>query len=112
MDSHVAPWPVLLVVGLFAAAIFWWFYLVTDFFKYMSHNHPAKYQEMGSPTLIWNNNIRNSTAFTWFIIGSQYKTLNDATLWKKCSFLKIFFYTYLAAFLCLFLGIPLLAYLQ
>ena len=71
----------------------------------MASNHIAKYKEMGSPTLFANNTPRNNISFLKFILGNNYKNLDDPTLNKMCDFLKKFFYSYSSVFLFLAIGL-------
>ena len=85
--------------------VIWWFVAISRFFTYMASNHIAKYKEVGSPTLFANNTPRNNISFLKFILGNNYKNLDDPTLNKMCDFLKKFFYSYSSVFLFLAIGL-------
>jgi hypothetical protein len=56
--------------------------LLHNMFRILADRHSATYQELGSPTLFLNNNIRNSFRFQKFLISQEYKDLNDQALTK------------------------------
>jgi len=105
METYVAPWPVWVFLGVAFSIIFWWFRLVSSFFKYMASNHVEIYREMGSPTLFSNNTPGNNISFLRFILSNKYADLNDPVLSQKCGFLKRFFYGYMVGFAALVFGV-------
>lgn len=105
METDIAPWPVWVFIGIGVGVIGCWLYLVSRFFLYMSRNHPESYKEMGSPTLFMNNSIGNNFSFLNFIISGKHKELNDPELNNQCRFMKVFFYSYVAGFALLLIGV-------
>jgi len=49
-------------------------------FSYLKRNHLATWDGLGSPSLFWNNSIRNNMLFLKFLLWRDYKRLNDSTL--------------------------------
>lgn len=54
---------------------------------------------MGSPSLFWNNSIRNNWLFLKFLFRSEWRALGDPALDNMCRLMRVF----LTAFLVLFL---------
>ena len=44
---------------------------------YMKDNLPDKWAELGSPTLIMNNSIRNTSSFLNFLLKRHYSDIDD-----------------------------------
>jgi hypothetical protein len=99
----IAAWAIM-----FAAAVVW-LATVAWLFRRLRNNHEAQYESLGSPTLFWNNSLRNQWLLAKFLFGSQWKSLNDPVLATACSIMRAFLCAYLVGFVIfmatVFLGI-------
>ena len=82
-----------------------WFVVVSRYFRFLRENHADLYREMGSPSLFANNTPSNNVSFLRYVCGSKYLASEDSQLIKKSLFLKRFFYTYLAIFITVIIGV-------
>jgi hypothetical protein len=55
------------------------FYLVVVgyFMNYLKRTHPVKWEELGRPSIMLNNSIRNGLATLGFIFGAKHRELHD-----------------------------------
>ncbi len=99
---------VLLLVPLIAAMFVMvpvWFVVITKYFRYLRECQPDLYKEMGEPSLFANNTPSNNISFLRYVCGNKYFASEDENLISKSLFLKRFFYTYLAIFLTVIIGV-------
>jgi hypothetical protein len=73
---YVAP-PIFLVM---AAVVVVYLVMVGYLMNYLKRVHPAKWEELGSPSILLNNSIRNGLSTSGFIFGGKYRQLNDPRL--------------------------------
>jgi len=73
------------------------------FLAYLRNNHHEVWEELGSPSLILNNSIRNSLATMSFMWRKEYIRLGDHKLIRIARFNVWFGYSYLAIFVALVL---------
>ena len=73
------------------------------FLAYLRNNHREVWAELGSPSLIVNNSIRNSLATMSFMWRKEYLRLGDHKLNRMARFNVLFGYSYLAIFVALVL---------
>ncbi len=87
----------ILVAGFISIPIFAVIicYFHSSLMTSLRNDHPEKWQELGSPTLIKNNSIRSNIAMIKFLMKNEYLELNDHNLTNKCSFLRIFYSVYI-----------------
>jgi hypothetical protein len=78
-----------------------WFGLVLWVCQRLSARHAAAYEELGSPTLFWNNSPANSLRFVGFLFSSEIHKLGDQTLARICIFMRVLFAAYIALFVAL-----------
>lgn len=52
----------------------------TLFFKHLKKEHSEKWNELGRPTIILNNSIKNNISMSFFIKNREYEKLNDPEL--------------------------------
>ncbi len=83
--SLMVPIAGVVFVGLFIAGMS----LHKAFLEALRERHPAAWEELGSPTLIWNNSIANSLRSQRFLWASRYIGLEDAELNRLASALKV-----------------------
>ena len=82
------------------------FFLNYKLFSILKEKHPQKWEELGRPSLLMNNNIRNNISVLNFLNKKEYLKMNDKQLTKLAGFLRIFSLIYIVFFiflLCLFM---------
>jgi hypothetical protein len=75
-----------------------WFVLISRLFNQLRDKHPATYENLGSPSLFYNNSMKTNHLFLRFLCKSEFESLNDPPLVKLCRFARI----YLASYMILF----------
>jgi cellulose synthase/poly-beta-1,6-N-acetylglucosamine synthase-like glycosyltransferase len=90
----------VLALCVFAMAVIW-LVLVRNLFRSLSARHPQKYEELGRPSLTNNNNLRTNMRFLKFLFGSESSSLNDLSLSKRLSFMRIWLIVFFVAFVVL-----------
>ncbi len=88
----VTAWLILMTM----AAI--WFPTLFWFFRRLRIQHPSVYESIGSPSLFWNNSMRNNWLFFKFLWSSRVKELNDLALTRSAVFMRIWLVIYTALF--------------
>jgi hypothetical protein len=77
MDSvhyNVPPpffWTVAALFVIYMACIFY-------FFRWMKRAHPDTWNDLGQPSVFWNNSLRNNWLFLGFLFSGRYRALKDA----------------------------------
>ncbi len=74
--TYIAPpfvWEVLAIAITYMATVG---YLM----NYLKNAHRKTWIDLGSPSIILNNSIRNGLLTVGFLFGSKYRTLNDQKL--------------------------------
>ena len=66
--------------------------------RILRDRHPAIYDSLGRPTLIWNNSMKNSFAMLGFILSGRFKETRDSEVIRLCRFIRVFSYSYWAFF--------------
>ena|SRR5579871_4733724 len=51
-------------------------------FSHLKRKHTGVWETLGSPSLFWNNSLRNNVLFLKFLLRRDYAPLNDPTLSK------------------------------
>ena len=89
------------IVGfaLLMAMVATWFVLISWLFRRLRERHASTYEAMGSPTLFWNNSIRNNWLFMKFLFSSEWRGLRDPAVANVCRFMRIFIVVYFLFFL-------------
>jgi hypothetical protein len=80
--------------GLLFALVAIWFLLVSRLFHRLRDYHPSAYVAIGSPTLLWNNSLRNQWLFLKFLLASQWRDLNDPLISRTVPLLRIWLVVY------------------
>jgi len=75
------------------------FFLAHKLLLLLKENHFEKWKELGSPTLVMNNSIKNNLAMWAFIKNKEYLELNDPWLTKMCQSVRIYGIIYLLFFI-------------
>jgi hypothetical protein len=75
-----------------------WFVLITRLFKQLRDKHPVTYENLGSPSLFYNNSVKNNLLFLRFLCKSEFDFLDDPPLVKMCRFARM----YVGSFMILF----------
>ena len=80
------------------------FYLTKKFDDYLKRYHEDEWGKLGSPTIFWNNSLKNQHARSGFILKKKYLQINDPILWSKANFLRWYaiFYLFLLIFSIIF----------
>lgn len=97
----------ILFVLLFLSAIIG-LMLYKNFLDYLQKMHPAKWKELGSPTLFLNNSVVNNLAIVSFLKSKQYIDLNDPQLTrisKRMWTYNLIYFAYFLFILPLFLWV-------
>ena len=90
----------LVLVGLFVLGVgINWFTL-----NYLKKTYPQKWLELGSPSLFWNNSIRNNIRALRFEWSDEHKALKDKFLDKMIRLEKILSMIYFVVFISLILN--------
>jgi hypothetical protein len=85
---------------LFAMAVIW-LGLIFWMFRRLRVRHVATYEAIGSPSLFWNNSMRNNWLFIKFLFQGQWRSLDDAQLAGVARFMQVMFVVYIAGFIAL-----------
>ena len=83
--------------------------LLAWLFRRLRRRHPATYEAIGSPSLVWNNSLRNNWLFLKFVLSAKPSKLGDRAVERTVGFIRVFFVVYVIYFLCLvawFVNIP------
>ena len=78
-----------------------WFALILWLFRRLRVQHPATFEEIGSPSLIWNNTPRSNLLFVRFLFSSRPSRLNDAAIRRVAIYMRIHIVCYFILFACL-----------
>jgi len=103
------PTPFIVLFFTLIAMGIAWFPTVIWAFRRLRTKHPAKYEQLGSPTLIWNNSMRNQWHFFKFVFSGQHRELADIALSRAIVFMRFWLIIYTALFLTLLVSMPYLA---
>ena len=95
-------------IGSLFVMVIVWLGLVLWLFHRLRHRHAATYEAIGSPSLFWNNSMRNNWLFLKFLFQGQWQSLGDSQLAIVARFMQIFLVLYLVAFGALFAALMLL----
>ena len=79
-----------------------WFGLISLLFRRLRQHHPPTYEAMGSPSLFWNNSLRNNWLFLKFLFSDKSAQLGDPTVARVSRVMRILFIVYSVVFLGLF----------
>lgn len=75
-----------------------WFVLVSRLYKILANEHPRKYEEMGKPTLFWNNSPKSGWVLMKFILKKEYRELKNPKLTGLGNFMFGFSVAYFVLF--------------
>jgi len=95
------PTPVIVLFPILLAMVAVWFPMVIWVFSRLRTRHPEKYEQLGSPSLIWNNSMRNQWLFTKFMFSGQFHEFVDVALSRAIIFMRVWLIAYLVLFLTL-----------
>ena len=76
-----------------------WLILIAWTFRRLRVRHVATYDAIGSPSLFWNNSLRNNWLFIKFLFQQQWQRLVDPELAAVARFMQILFVVYMAGFI-------------
>jgi hypothetical protein len=82
-----------------------WLALVFWVFRRLRIRHPATYDAIGSPSLFWNNSIRNNWLFAKFLFQGTWKALGDRQLFVVARVMQFLFIAYFVVFIGLFVAL-------
>ncbi len=85
-DLLFAIW-LAMMIDVLAYLIF-----VNFLFRYLRRNHWAVWESLGSPSFFWNNSPRNGFLFVSWLLGRNYRLLNDKTAEKAGVATEILFW--------------------
>lgn len=69
-----------------------WLGCCVRLFSLIKTRHPDKYKEMGEPSLIMNNSLRNNLAFMRFLFRREDRALGDPVVTRITGFMFYFFF--------------------
>ena len=69
-----------------------------SFLLYLKHKHRSIWEELGSPSLIYNNSFKNNIAVMKYLWKKIYKKTNDITLHRLGGAIQYFFIFYVTLF--------------
>lgn len=93
--------------GVLFCSVFVWFALCVKLFKMLETRHPVKFNAMGRPSLVMNNNLSNNISFMRFLLKREYVELNDPVVSRLSSVMLVYLIVYLIGFMILFFSVPL-----
>jgi hypothetical protein len=96
--SHFPP-IVVPLFGLLLVMVSAWLILCSWLFHRLRARHPSTYESMGSPTLFWNNSVRNNWLFGRFLFTSQWRELDDPAVSRMVPLMRFLLVVYLVLFL-------------
>jgi len=70
--------PITLAVLMVMVLI--WFAMIIALLRRLKLKHPAKYSEMGEPSLFWNNSMKTTWTTLKYLFKREHKELNDNSL--------------------------------
>jgi hypothetical protein len=76
----------------------------------LQDHHPRIWENLGSPTMVWNNSISNSSLFSKFLRNKEFLPLGDAELTKLANNLGKAGYIWNAYFFAIIVGGTLLMF--
>lgn len=91
----------ILAVGTVAGLIF-----IVWTLRYIKMNHQQQWVELGSPSLFWNNSLRNNYLFLRFLFTRSYVKHSDPKLTWACNLLVLFYTGYAIYFVVLLILFP------
>lgn len=97
----IAMVAVLIVTGLSSVVLY------ALVLRLLRHRHPETWKELGAPTLIASNSMRNASRFWMFNLRRRYKRLGDASierLFRWMNFFSIVYGVVFASIVVLFLS--------
>ncbi len=97
----------IIVFGVLFCSVLVWFFLCYRLFKILETRHPEKYEAMGKPSLIMNNNLSSNITFMKFLFKREWRELEDSALSTLGKSMLIFSFMYIAGFLALFISVSL-----
>lgn len=81
-----------------------WFAMIIALFKRLKLKHPAKYSDMGEPSLFWNNSLKTTWTTLKYLFKREHKELNDNSLSLLSDSMLVFLIIYVVLFFGLILG--------
>jgi hypothetical protein len=80
------------------AMVFVWFALILWTFHRLRTKHSETYEAIGSPSLFWNNSMRNNWLFLKFMYGGGWKMLDDRPLARVIRIMQVLLIAYVVVF--------------
>jgi hypothetical protein len=105
-DGNNMTTTTIVVFVKLATMVVVWFVLASWLFRRLREQHASTYVEIGSPSLFWNNSMRNNWLFLKFLFGSKWRQLSDLAVSNVCRFMRVFIVVYFLLFLALIALIP------
>lgn len=84
--------------SLLMAMVVVWFGLILWTFRRLRTKHPETYEAIGSPSLFWNNSMRNNWMFLKFLYGSEWLRLSDRPLSLVARMMQVLLVAYIVVF--------------
>jgi hypothetical protein len=97
MDIDISK---LIPLFFFVLIILWLigFYLWRRILFLLKKNHLQEWEKLGSPTLFFNNSVKNNVTMLKYIRRKEYLNLNDSDLTIFCNIYRYFIVGYLIFF--------------
>lgn len=94
-------WTDVLFSSLIVLAVVW-LTLVLWMFRRLRTQHAETFEAIGSPSLFWNNSLKNNWLFLKFLFQGQWQQLGDRLLAIGARVMQVLLITYLTLFAVLF----------
>lgn len=95
------PRAAISLFGLLLAMVAIWCLLVSRLFNRLRDRHHSTYVAMGSPSLLWNNSLRNQWLFLKFLLASRWRDLDDPVIARIIPILRVWLVVYPIVFVVL-----------
>lgn len=75
-----------------------WLCFLHWLFRRLRCKHPTCYEAIGSPSLFWNNSMRNNWLFMKFVWSSRAGDLGDVAVVRAVRFTRVFIVAHILVF--------------
>ena len=86
----------LMILAVIGLLMYW------SFLRRLKEGYPDVWQELGEPSLIMNNSIKNGLRTQSFLMRREYEKLNDPEFVRFCGHLRTFNISYIVYFIICF----------
>jgi hypothetical protein len=76
-----------------------WLVILSWLFGRLRTRHPSTYESIGSPSIFWNNSVRNNWLLWKFLWSSHSRKVDDSAIARIIYVMRIFFVCYIIVFI-------------